>query len=46
MLFAICIECRPIPLIISAGGDPSHSTFTVLRTVEAICRLADRLKRE
>ena len=27
-------------------GDPSHITFTVLRTVEAICGLADRLKRE
>jgi bifunctional DNA-binding transcriptional regulator/antitoxin component of YhaV-PrlF toxin-antitoxin module len=27
-------------------GDPSHTTFTVLRAVEAICRLADRLKRE
>jgi len=26
--------------------DPSHTTFTVLRAVEAICRLADRLKRE
>lgn len=29
-----------------AVEDPSHTTFTVLRTVEAICRLADRLKRE
>ena len=27
-------------------GDPSHTTFTVLRTVGAICRLADRLKQE
>jgi bifunctional DNA-binding transcriptional regulator/antitoxin component of YhaV-PrlF toxin-antitoxin module len=27
-------------------GDPSHTTFTVLGTVEAICRLADRMKRE
>ena len=27
-------------------GDPSHTIFAVLRAVEAICRLADRLKRE